>query len=158
MISKNPGKEKWKPAVPKSGLLFLAGIIWLSIGIILDSVAYSWLKSEDLRPALLISSIGFVLALLIHHFGFLRLVDKNLGRILPMDGRRCLFSFMPWKSYILVMVMMVGGFLLRHSALPKPYLALVYLAIGTALMLSSVRYLRYLIMAMRDKDLNIYHR
>ncbi len=148
--------EKWKPAVPKSGLLFMAGMIWLSIGVMMDSIAYSWLKSENSRPVLLISAIGFVLALLIHHFGFLRIVDRNLGRILPLEGRRCLFSFMPWKSYILVIVMMFGGFLLRHSALPKSYLALLYLAIGTALMLSSVRYLRYLIMAVRGKDLNIY--
>jgi hypothetical protein len=147
MINKNLKMEKWKPAVSKSGLLFMAGMIWLSIGVMMDSIAYSWLKSENLRPALLISSIGFVLALLIHHFGFLRIVDRNLGRILPLEGRRCLFSFMPWKSYILVMVMILGGFLLRHSALPKSYLALFYLAIGTALMLSSVRYLRYLIMA-----------
>jgi hypothetical protein len=157
MISKNPGKEKWKPAVPKIGLLFMAGMIWLSIGVTMDGVAYSWLKAENLRPVLLISSIGFFLALLIHHFGFLRIVDRNLGRILPMEGRRCLFSFMPWKSYILVMVMMFGGFFLRQSTLPKPYLALLYLAIGTALMLSSVRYLRYLIMAMRGKDLTICH-
>jgi hypothetical protein len=151
MIGKNPRKEKWKPAVPKGGLLFMAGMIWLSIGVVLDSVAYSWLKSENLWPALLISPIGFILALLIHHFGFLRIVDRNLGRILLLEGRRCLFSFMPWKSYMLVLVMMLGGFLLRHSALPKSYLALCYLAIGTALMLSSVRYLRYLIMDMRVK-------
>lgn len=153
MIGKNPGKEKWKPAVPKSGLLFMAGMIWLSIGVMMDGIAYSWLKSENLRPSLWISSVGFALALLIHHFGFLRIVDRNLGRILPLEGRRCLFSFMPWKSYILVMVMVLGGFLLRHSALPKHYLALIYLAIGTALMLSSVRYLRYLILAVRGKDL-----
>jgi hypothetical protein len=151
MIAKSPGKEKWKPAVPKCGLLLMAGMIWLSIGVVLDSVAYSWLKSENLRPAFLISSIGFILALLIHHFGFLRIVDKNLGRILPLEGRRCLFSFMPWKSYILILFMMLGGYLLRHSTLPKPYLALIYLSFGTALMLSSIRYLRYLIMDLRIK-------
>ena len=155
MIAKNPKMEKWKPAVPKSGLLFLAGIIWLSIGFMMDTIAYSWLISENARSALLILSTGFVLALLFHHFGFLRIVDRNLGRILPMEGRRCIFSFMPWKSYVLVMVMILGGFLLRHSSLPKAYLALIYLAIGTALMLSSVRYLRYLIMAMRGKELDI---
>jgi hypothetical protein len=155
MIGKNPKIEKWKPAVPKSGLLFMAGMIWLSIGVMMDCIAYSWLISENVRPALLISSIGFFLALLIHHFGFLRIVDRNLGRILPMEGRRCLFSFMPWKSYVLVMVMILGGFLLRHSALPKLYLAPIYLAIGTALLLSSVRYLRYLFMAMRDKGLDV---
>ncbi len=152
MIGENPRIEKWKPAVPKSGLLFMAGMIWLSIGVVMDSIAYSWLKPDPLRPALLISSVGFVFALLIHHFGFLRIVDRNLGRILPMEGRRCLFSFMPWKSYILVLVMVLGGFLLRHSALPKSYLALLYLAIGTALILSSVRYLRYLILTMRGKE------
>ena len=153
MIGKNQRMIKLKPGVPKSGLLFMAGMIWLSIGVMMNSIAYSWLISENARSALLISSVGFVLALLIHHFGFLRLVDRNLGRILPMEGRRCFFSFMPWKSYVLVMVMMLGGFLLRHSALPKSYLALLYLAIGTALMLSSVRYLRYLFMAMRGKDI-----
>jgi hypothetical protein len=141
--------------VPRSGLLFMAGMIWLSIGIMMDSIAYSWLKSGNLKPALLVVSVGFVSALFIHHFGFLRIVDRNLGRILPLKGRRCLFSFMPWKSYLLVLVMMLGGSLLRHSTLPKPYLAFIYVGIGTALMLSSVRYLRYLILAMRGKDFDI---
>ena len=150
-VSENPGLEKWKPAVPKSGLLLMAGVIWLAIGGILDGMAYSWLKSENIRFILMILSGGFVMALFIHHFGFLRIVDRNLGRILPMEGRRCLFSFMPWKSYILVLIMMLGGFFLRHSALPKSYLTFLYLSIGTALMLSSVRYLRYLIRALLKK-------
>jgi hypothetical protein len=61
------------------------------------------------------------------------------------DGRRCFFSFMPWKSYLLVMVMAGTGFLLRHSSFPKTWLAALYLTIGTALILSSVRYFRTLL-------------
>jgi hypothetical protein len=93
--------------------------------------------------------VGFACALAIHHFGFLRIVDKNLARILPMEGKRCIFSFMPWKSYILIVGMSLLGATLRHSALPKPYLAVLYMAIGTALFLSSFRYFRYLIRSIK---------
>ena len=149
---KNPEIEKWKPGVPKSTLLLMAGLIWLGIGILMDSLAYYWLKNENPRTVLVISSLGFILALLIHHFGFLRIVDKNLGRILPMEGKRCVFSFMPWKSYLLIMVMILMGFLIRHSSIPKPDLAVLYSGIGTALILSSVRYLRYLLLVLKDKE------
>lgn len=152
MNYQNPEIEKWKPGVPKSTLLLMAGIIWLGIGILMDSLAYSWLKNEKPRVVLVISSLGFVLALIIHHFGFLRIVDRNLGRILPMEGRRCVFSFMPWKSYLLIMIMIFLGFLIRHSSIPKPDLAVLYSGIGTALILSSVRYLRHLILVIKNKE------
>ena len=68
-----------------------------------------------------------------------------------MEGKRCVFAFMPWKSYILVIIMMATGILLRHSPIPKLYLAVLYAAIGTALILSSIRYLRYLILTIKNK-------
>lgn len=148
----DPEIEKWKPGVPKSTLVLMAGLIWLGIGILMDSLAYSWLKKESPKVVLVFSSLGFALALIIHHFGFLRIVDKNLGRILPMEGRRCIFSFMPWKSYLLIMVMIIMGFLIRHSSLPKPDLAVLYGGIGTALILSSVRYLRYVLLVIKNKE------
>lgn len=143
MPVKNPHIEAWKPGVAKSSLVLIAGIVWIAVAITLNWLAYSWLRAESRDSALVTLLIGFVGALVIHHFGFLRLVDKNLARIIPMEGRRCVFSFMPWKSYLLIMVMVLMGFLLRHSSLPKLYLAGLYTAIGTALMLSSVRYLRH---------------
>jgi hypothetical protein len=149
--SGNPESEKWKPGVPKSTLLLIAGIVWISVGIILDGLSFSWLRSEDLTHAVVVSIIGFACALVIHHFGFLRIVDRNLDRILPMEGRRCVFSFMPWKSYILIIIMVLIGAFLRHSPIPKLYLAVPYIGIGTALILSSVRYLRYLLMSIKSK-------
>ncbi|MFC1888184.1 hypothetical protein ACFL4G_00360 [Thermodesulfobacteriota bacterium] len=139
--------EKWKPGVSRNILLCIAGIMWMGIGIMLDCMSYSWLRIEESFHALLSAGAGFACALAIHHFGFLRIVDRNLDRILPMEGRRCVFSFMPWRSYILIVVMVLAGYLLRHSPIPKLYLSVLYTGIGTALVLSSVRYLRYLLMA-----------
>lgn len=133
----------------KSTLLLIAGVIWLGIGILMDGLSYSWLKNEKPVYALLAVLTGFVCALIIHHFGFLRIVDKNLDRILPMKGKRCVFSFMTWRSYILVAIMILLGILLRHSPIPKLYLSVLYMGIGTALILSSIRYLRHLIMLIK---------
>jgi hypothetical protein len=143
--------EKWKPGVPKSALLLIAGIVWILVGVMLVGIAYSWLKIESSGYAILACSVGFVCSLGIHHFGFLRIVDRNLDRILPMEGRRCIFSFMPWKSYLLILIMIAFGVLLRHSPIPKIYLSVLYVAIGTALILSSLRYLRYLILTLRGR-------
>ena len=115
----------------------------------LNGLAWSWLKTEAAGKAAMLGTLGFTCALAIHHFGFLRIVDKNLARILPMQGKRCVFSFMPWKSYLMILIMMTLGITLRHSALPKPYLAVLYIAIGTALFLSSIRYFRYLVKSIK---------
>lgn len=149
MPTKNSPREAWKPGVPKSALVLIAGIMWIAVAIMLNWMSYSWLRTESRDSALVTLLIGFLGALVIHHFGFLRLVDKNLARIIPMEGKRCVFSFMPWKSYILIMVMIFMGFLLRHSPIPKLYLAGLYTAIGTALILSSVRYVRYYFWVMK---------
>lgn len=132
---------RMKPAVGKSALLFAAAVVWIAAGAILMSFAYNWLHRVTAH-AFLFTGLGVLLALAIHHFGFLRVVDKNLARILPIEGKRCLFSFMSWKSYVLVVIMMGMGVTLRHSAIPKSYLAVVYIGIGLALVLSSGRYLK----------------
>jgi len=148
----DPEIEKWKPGVPKAALLLIAGVLWIGVGLMLDILSYSWLRNEILHKALISAIIGFVAALIIHHLGFLRVVDKNLNRILPMEGRRCVFSFISWKSYLLIAVMIFMGYLLRHSPLPRLYLAALYAAIGTALILSSFRYLRHLIVLITGRD------
>jgi len=153
MNSENSRIERWKPGVPKSVLLFVAGAMWVMVGIMLNCTAYSWLRKERPAQALLAAVVGFVASLFIHHFGFLRIVDKNLNRILPMEGKRCVFAFMPWKSYVLIAVMIALGITLRHSPIPKLYLSVLYIGIGTALILSSIRYLRYLILTLKGKQL-----
>ena len=87
--------EAYKPAVPKVVLLFLAGGLWICVGIMLLSLAVSWLLKTADGERYVFAVVGMMLALVIHHFGFLRIVDKNLARILPSDTKKCVFSFMP---------------------------------------------------------------
>jgi hypothetical protein len=134
--------DKYKPAVTKTFLLFIAGFVWEFVGVLLLFFAFSWLSTASNLDIYLSSGAGILLALLVHHFGFLKIADKNLKRILQMNGKRCLFSFIPWKSYLIIAVMVTMGALLRHSMIPKKDLAILYIGIGLALILSSVRYIR----------------
>jgi len=141
----NMNWKKFKPSVRKEVLLFIAGLLWIMVGLLLLRYAAGWLAEPEGRFRWILVAAGTGAALIIHHFGFLRVVDKNLGRILPMEGGRCVFSFMSWKSYLLVAVMMGMGILLRFSPLPETWLSMLYLAIGLALILSSIRYFRVLV-------------
>jgi len=141
--------DKIKPAVDKSALIFLSFFVWFIVGTMLLLFAYSWLKAAQVHDSFIFILVGVVAALVIHHFGFLKIVDKNLGRILPMEGKQCAFSFMTWKSYIIVAVMVALGTGLRHSEIPKTYLSILYIGIGLSLILSSIRYLRVLLSQLR---------
>lgn len=134
--------DKCKPAARNTILLFLAGIAWECVGIMLLFVAFSWLSTASRIDVYLCSCAGVLLALLRQHFGFLKIADRNLKRILQMNGKKCLFSFIPWRSYAIIAAMVTAGALLRHSVIPKKYLATLYMGIGLALVLSSVRYIR----------------
>lgn len=134
--------SKLRPAVSKRVLLFLAGFMWICVGSLLLILACSWLATASKTIFWMFLGIGFIIALLVHHFGFLNIVDHNLERIMVMNEKNCLFSFISWKSYLIIVIMVTLGILLRHSEIPKHYLAILYTGIGLALILSSVRYMR----------------
>jgi len=144
--------EKYKPAVMNSLLLFLAGIVWMGVGIMLLCIAILWLSAAPNSHAYLKAGTGVIIALLVHHFGFLRIVDTNLERILQTDDKKCVFSFIPWKSYLIIGIMITLGSILRHSVIPKSYLSIVYIGIGLALLLSSIRYMRFYYIEIRKKS------
>ena len=138
--------KKFTPSVDKRILVLIAGLMWCSVGIMLIRFAVTWLSPMGFRGAGIYYAAGFLASMPIHHFGFLKIADKNLNRLLPLTEKRCLFSFMTWRSYIIVLVMVSMGIMLRHSALPKPYLSILYSGIGLALFLSGIRYLRFFTM------------
>lgn len=147
----NSGLEKWKPGVPKNILLLLAGSTWIVIGIYLIFLSYSWLKDKEMNIVVIMAFAGLFSAILIHTFGFSKIVNKNIQRIIPMDGKRCLFSFFPWRSYVLVSIMILTGSFIRHSPFPKIYLSVLYIGIGGAMILSGLIYIKFLIRLMSSK-------
>jgi hypothetical protein len=137
--------KKLNPAVDKKILVLLAGVMWCGVGIMLVSFAITWLSVCTVGEKVIFYSAGFLAAMPIHHFGFLKIVDKNLKRLLPVTQKKCVFSFMTWRSYLIVLVMVSMGIALRHSAIPKRYLSVLYNGIGLALFLSGIRYLRFFV-------------
>lgn len=136
--------KKFKPAVPKKVLMVIAGAMWCCVGIMLASMAVRWLYIYEGNPWPF-TTLGVITALIIHHFGFLKIVDKNLGRISRLSGKPCIFSFISWKSYFIITIMVAMGIILRRIPIPKQYLSILYLGIGLALFLSSIRYFRNLL-------------
>ncbi len=136
------GWERYRPAVTREVMLFLAGFVWVLAGAVLLARAYSWLSKPSVTDGFLFAGAGVLLALPIHRYGFLRIVERNIGRTLAMEGRNCVFGFIPWRSYLIIAIMVPMGVMLRRLPVPKQYLATVYTGIGLALILSSARYLR----------------
>ena len=144
--------RKFTPSVDKRILVLLAGSMWCGVGIMLIHFAVSWLSLFGIRDVAIFYAAGFLAAMPIHHFGFLRIADKNLNRLLPLENKRCIFSFMTWKSYLIVLVMVSMGIALRHSAIPKRYLSVLYNGIGLALFLSGIRYFRFFLKLLLNKS------
>jgi hypothetical protein len=134
--------KKFDPAVDKRLLIGLSGATWIIVGIILSRLALVWLSEVATKPAIVLGLTGVTLALLIHHFGFLKLVNSNIERIMSMKNKVCIFAFQAWKSYAIIAVMVGLGITLRQSPLPRPYLSVVYIGFGGAMILSSIRYIR----------------
>lgn len=131
---------KLNPAVDKKVLMLIAGLMWAAVGLMLLIFSAIWLQPERIKIDLIFASLGIFVGLLVHRFGFSHIVDKNLARIVPMQEKRCIFSFVPWKSYLIILIMVAMGRLLRMSAIPKSYLAIVYITMGLAMFLSSFKY------------------
>ena len=143
--------KRKKLLVDKSILVLLAGLMWCGVGVLLISYAVTWLSVCDGKEQLFFYPVGFLAAIPVHYFGFQKIADKNLNRILPLTDKKSPFSFMTPKSYIIVIIMISMGIALRHSSIPKRYLSILYNGIGLALFLSGIRYLRFFAKLISEK-------
>ncbi len=133
------------PRAPKNLLIFIAGILWISVGIFLMKLSSNWIS--DFRSAQSILEIvgGLLLGTLISYFGFSGLANKNISRINEYEGKVCIWAFQKWQSYLLIVFMMSLGIFLRTSShLPKYILILIYIGIGFGLFTASFRYFLFL--------------
>lgn len=129
-----------KPQAPINWLIAAAGLTWSAVGIILCRQAYGWLDAIGFDRAVLYGALGMIGAMLAYHFVFSAIALKNIDRLSLFRGKACFFAFQAWKSYLVIFVMVALGAVLRHSPIPRQYLASLYLTIGGALLLSSRHY------------------
>ena len=65
----------------------MAGLMWCGVGVMLIRYAVSWLALCTAKEDLFFYSAGFLVSMPIHHFGFLKIADKNLNRLLPLKEK-----------------------------------------------------------------------
>jgi hypothetical protein len=127
-----------------------AGVLWTAIGVLCLVYAVEWLAPPVTLPdELIFGAAGLVVAALFFQFVFIGLVRKNIARIESGPQVASLFTFQGWRSYLIAAFMMGMGATLRRSAIPKPWLAIIYEGVGIALFLTSLLYHRELVRAFR---------
>ncbi|HFB83963.1 MAG TPA: hypothetical protein ENJ72_04155 [Thermodesulfatator sp.] len=132
----------WKPTAEKRILFLTCGLLWLMVGIYLMALAWYWFRRFGYSAPALLAMVGLLLA---YYLGFVRIARKNIGRLRAKPQRICFFAFQSWKSYLIVAIMIALGATLRHSSIPKIWLAPLYMGIGGALSLASLCYFRQIL-------------
>jgi hypothetical protein len=129
-----------RPAVTKSWLIVLAGLVWTGVGVMLCRLAFNWLAIINRGVATTFGLFGIVMALAAYHFGFSKIAQKNIRRLCLLTDRTCVFAFQTWRGYLIIGFMIILGAILRNSPIPKQYMAIIYTTIGGAIFLSSFHY------------------
>ncbi|MFH0865355.1 MAG: hypothetical protein V1904_04125 [Bacteroidota bacterium] len=133
--------EKYKPAVTKRTLLFIAGCFWLiGGGMLMTKALIALINIDHMLSFELIS--GVVFGICFYVFLFTEISKKHITRIsLIKADFPCFFSFFNFRSYILMAIMITTGIILRKTnIIEAEYLYTSYLAMSVPLILSAFRF------------------
>ena len=134
---------QFKPTTTRRGLLFVAGTVWAGAGGMLAYRGIAFIEEAALHPValLLTAAVGgvFFFSLM-----FRKISARHIARILHIAHERpCLFSFLGWKSYFMMGLMISMGVLLRKASfVPRDELGTAYVTMAVPLLASSFRFFR----------------
>jgi hypothetical protein len=139
--------EAHKPAADRWVHYLLAALMWSVVGSALLAVGSHWAgrtfaalgtAHAALLPLVLIG-IGVAAGAAKARWVLGPAAERIIQRIDERGDRRCAGGFLSWRSWGFVLVMIVAGRLLRGSHIPRAVLGVVYVAVGTALLLAARR-------------------
>ncbi len=136
---------KFYPAIPRNLLYLTASLLWTIVGLFLILTAVAWLFPFADPDSWILAAVGIFLGVAGYHGPFSSLARKNISRIREKPQKSCFFGFQATRGYLLIALMIPLGFVLKNSPLPRDYLAVAYLAVGTALALASFLYYPYIL-------------
>jgi len=123
-----------KPGVPRTVHLFAAPFLWTAIGGLLLYRGWGWLGPGRGRLLFLAAGIlGTLKSLLILD----KVARRSLERIVRFRDGTCLGAVYSWKTWLLVLLMMTAGLVMRTLTQPGPLIGTLYCAVGWSLCLSS---------------------
>jgi hypothetical protein len=130
-------------AVPKNGLMLIAGVVWCVAGAMVSGIGLPLLWKLGSPQPVLYPLAGAVF-LTFYFLIFSRLVVRHTERIRgKADQRLPFWNFFDASSYVVMAIMMAGGAWLRLSqVVPNWMIAFFYSGIGIALFSCGVRFLR----------------
>ena len=126
--------KSWKPAARIRTHFIFAGGIWSLVGLMLMVRGGLFLHAAQklwlLAPSIAAGTLKSL-------FMLDRSARRNRDRLLQKTDGACLGGVYSVKMWLLVVLMIVMGRLLRTSGLPLPVVGTLYAAIGWALFFSS---------------------
>jgi len=122
-----------KPGASTNTNLLVAALMWSFIGFYL--MVRGYLLGQPLPGMFFLLALG--LGTMKAFWLIERAARKNIARIVARPDGMCLGGVYSWGMWGMVVCMMVGGRLLRNSAVPPLVVGVIYVAVGWALLLSS---------------------
>lgn len=127
--------------IPNKYLILIAGVVWMFAGIMVVKTGFPYFVTQGryIFSVLLTASVFSVF----YFFIFSKLVEKHTARI-NNDNRKKMFvmEFFDKKSYLVMMVMVLGGITIRKlSLLPAFFIGFFYFGIGLALFSCGMKFI-----------------
>jgi hypothetical protein len=150
----HPSRAGWRRLTPRAGIrvqLIAAAVLWgVGTSILLwRGVFYLVAKDETDRFGFWVAVIGLAavaIGLVKARLILIRYARKAVRRI-QTRGHACFFGFFAPTSWLFILVMMGGGMMLRRTPLVeswwgRTFLGVLYVAVGTALLIADVVFWR----------------
>jgi hypothetical protein len=128
--------ELHKPAARAGIHLALAWLMWVVVGTVMAGVGTHWLVQAAPEGALWIGAGAVVLGVIKSRTVLDGVARRTAHRIVTRGDGRCIGGFLSLRTWLLVLVMIVAGRILR-GAVTRVLMGPLYVAVGTALVLSS---------------------
>jgi len=130
--------DRLPPRIGRTTRLGLAAAIWTVVGGGLVLVAMRWLRDGAGPVVWVLVPVSLAIGWAKGRYILNALVRSNVRRIVEGARSRFIGTVYSGPSWLLGFGFMALGLILRGTPAPRPYLALLYVFAGSALLLASV--------------------
>jgi hypothetical protein len=127
------------PATPARTHLLLAAIMWTVVGALLVVFGGRWALRGAIPHAGVLLAVAVAVGLVKARYVLSHTARHTIARIRSRGDGRCIGGFLSVRSWGLVLLMSIGGRLLRGGPIPSAVVGLIYTAVGTALLVAGLR-------------------